>query len=83
MYGSFNCITFDHATVSPRPLLVSGQCMYKQPLEGAFATCSIWGPTCDSIDCIGREFNLPVMQVGDFMYFDNMGAYTMCAASQL
>jgi ornithine decarboxylase len=44
--------------------------------------CSIWGPTCDSIDCIGKSVLLPVMNVGDFMYFENMGAYTMCAASQ-
>jgi ornithine decarboxylase len=45
--------------------------------------CSIWGPTCDSLDCISGESYLPfVMQVGDWLYFDEMGAYTKCASSK-
>ncbi|KAJ3290194.1 hypothetical protein HK104_006947 [Borealophlyctis nickersoniae] len=81
MYGSFNCITFDHATVTPRVLTRSNAYHYKQaPVEAEFP-CSIWGPTCDSIDCIGKNFCLPELQVGDWLYFERMGAYTMCAAS--
>jgi ornithine decarboxylase len=44
--------------------------------------CSIWGPTCDSIDCLSKQSSLPEMDVGDWMYWENMGAYTVCAASQ-
>ena len=44
---------------------------------------SVWGPTCDSIDCVSPKTTLPVkLQVGDWLGFDNMGAYTVCAASQ-
>lgn len=44
---------------------------------------SVWGPTCDSIDCVCPITQLPVaLQVGDWLGFDNMGAYTICAASQ-
>jgi len=82
IYGSFNCITFDHATVFPRVLMRNGQYHYKVPVEEASYPCSLWGPTCDSIDCITKEGMLPELNVGDWLYFENMGAYTMCAASQ-
>lgn len=43
----------------------------------------MWGPTCDSIDCVSPKTTLPsALQVGDWLGFDNMGAYTICAASQ-
>lgn len=41
----------------------------------------MWGPTCDSMDCIKRDFMFPELQVGDWVVFKNMGAYTCCAAS--
>lgn len=42
---------------------------------------TVFGPTCDSIDVIARSVLLPKLTVGDWMYFQNMGAYTMAAAS--
>jgi diaminopimelate decarboxylase len=42
---------------------------------------TVFGPTCDSIDVIARSVLLPRLKVGDWMYFQNMGAYTMAAAS--
>jgi ornithine decarboxylase len=85
MYGSFNCITFDHAVVSPKPLLRSGVFIVptsaKTKADSREYHCSVWGPTCDSIDCIGRDMMLPEMDVGDFLVFESMGAYTMAAAS--
>ncbi|KAJ1553342.1 hypothetical protein HK405_008201, partial [Cladochytrium tenue] len=88
IYGSFNCIPFDHATVVPRVLARGGMFVpdVVEEEDGSGSAieyaCSIWGPTCDSIDCIMRETTLPELQVGDWLYFENMGAYTMCAASQ-
>jgi Pyridoxal-dependent decarboxylase, C-terminal sheet domain len=46
-----------------------------------FYTSTIFGPTCDSIDVICRSVLLPKLNVGDWLYFTNMGAYTMAAAS--
>ncbi len=44
---------------------------------------SVWGPTCDSIDCVCPLTQLPSgLAVGDWLAFENMGAYTICAASQ-
>jgi diaminopimelate decarboxylase len=42
---------------------------------------TVFGPTCDSIDVIARSVLLPKLTVGDWMYFQNMGAYTMAASS--
>ncbi|KAI1285143.1 hypothetical protein EDD11_000938, partial [Mortierella claussenii] len=43
---------------------------------------SLWGPTCDSTDCILLKTRLPLLDIGDWLYFDNMGAYTITAASE-
>lgn len=43
--------------------------------------CSIWGPTCDGLDRIVEQCNLPDMQVGDWLVFETMGAYTVAASS--
>ena len=42
---------------------------------------SIWGPTCDGLDCIRQTCLLPQLDSGDWLVFKDMGAYTMCAAS--
>lgn len=43
--------------------------------------CSIWGPTCDGLDRIVEQCDLPELQVGDWLLFENMGAYTVAASS--
>ena len=49
--------------------------------ENALFASTIFGPTCDSIDVIARSVLLPKLKVGDWLYFQNMGAYTSAAAS--
>jgi len=51
VYGSFNCLVFDHATVKPETL--------KESSGDALYPSSIWGPTCDSMDCITKNVALP------------------------
>mmetsp|Transcript_51231 Transcript_51231/g.123668 ORF Transcript_51231/g.123668 Transcript_51231/m.123668 type:complete len:127 (+) Transcript_51231:1928-2308(+) len=50
------------------------------PNQELFAT-TVFGPTCDSIDVVARSVLLPKLKIGDWLYFQNMGAYTMAAAS--
>ena len=87
---------FDHASVRPRVLHSSKSTKTNLALEKTkdeiseseegnnprdlFAS-TVFGPTCDSIDVIARSVLLPKLSVGDWMYFQNMGAYTMAAAS--
>uniref|UniRef100_A0A8D0HIQ8 ornithine decarboxylase n=1 Tax=Sphenodon punctatus TaxID=8508 RepID=A0A8D0HIQ8_SPHPU len=74
VYGSFNCILYDHAHVKP--------VLQKRPKpDEKYYSCSIWGPTCDGLDRIVERFGMPELQVGDWMLFENMGAYTIAAAS--
>lgn len=43
---------------------------------------SIWGPTCDSIDCVAREVTLPAQaRVGDWLKYRNMGGKSSSAFS--
>lgn len=42
---------------------------------------TIWGPTCDSIDKIIDNCWIPELYVGDWLLFDNMGAYSVSLAS--
>ncbi|XP_034432627.1 ornithine decarboxylase-like [Hippoglossus hippoglossus] len=56
--------------------------LYKKPKpDEIMYPCSIWGPTCDGLDRIVEQCNLPDMQVGDWLVFENMGAYTVAASS--
>jgi diaminopimelate decarboxylase len=79
VYGSFNCIIFDHASVKAVPLC--NQYGSEFPEHSELRSCSIWGPTCDAMDCILKDALLPEMEVGDWILFPNMGAYTTAAAS--
>ncbi|EGN99331.1 hypothetical protein SERLA73DRAFT_90679 [Serpula lacrymans var. lacrymans S7.3] len=81
VYGAFNCIMFDHQTVHPYVLSLNGS--FHIAAAEALALSSVWGPTCDSLDCVCKRVELPSgLEVGDWLGFDNMGAYTMCASSQ-
>lgn len=71
VYGSFNCLLYDHAHVTPIPL---------KPIRGKLHVSSIWGPTCDGLDQVAENILLPQMQVGDWIIFEDMGAYTLACA---
>ncbi|KAL6846673.1 hypothetical protein ACP4OV_024121 [Aristida adscensionis] len=74
LYGSLNCIMMDHYVPVPRPLATprAGERTY---------TSTVFGPTCDSIDTVVTGYQLPEMSVGDWLVFDDMGAYTTGAGS--
>ena len=81
VYGAFNCILFDHQVVHPYVLSLNGS--FHVSASEPTHMSSVWGPTCDSIDCVSSKTELPrALQVGDWLGFNNMGAYTICAASQ-
>lgn len=72
VYGSFNCVLYDHQVVTPEPLKISRE----KSLD-----CSVWGPSCDGLDCVSASVRLPPMRVGDWLVFKDMGAYTIPVAS--
>jgi ornithine decarboxylase len=72
VYGSFNCIYFDHAKVEVLP--------YNER-DGARYRSIIFGPTCDSMDKIQTDIELPELEIGEWCFVRNFGAYTTAAAS--
>lgn len=43
---------------------------------------TVFGPTCDSLDMIVKDYPMPLIEVGDWLYFPNMGAYTTAAMTR-
>jgi len=74
IYGSFNCLLYDNAKVYPH--LFDNKYVNEKHYE-----CSIWGPTCDSLDKVVDSCRLRELEVGDWLMFSNMGAYTLSAAT--
>jgi len=73
-YGSFNNTIWDFQKVSPVP--------FKEiPADAANQLTTFFGPTCDSLDVVAKRIQFPDMDIGDWIYFKDMGAYTLAAAS--
>jgi len=72
VYASFNCLIFDHALVYPKLVREI------TPEEPTFL-CEMFGPTCDSMDLIVKGIAFPKLEVGEYIYFEDMGAYTRAA----
>jgi ornithine decarboxylase len=87
VYGSFNCIYFDHFL--PKLNLINN---YKD--DTTLYKSLIFGPTCDSMDVLFKvesydDFEkkmgdnlLPELELGDQLYIDNFGAYTISAGCE-
>ncbi|XP_028937100.1 antizyme inhibitor 2 isoform X2 [Ornithorhynchus anatinus] len=74
VYGAFNSVLFDNTC--PAPVL------QKEPHPGQpLYSSSLWGPACDGPEPIAEGLRLPDLQVGDWLTFENMGAYTAGPAS--
>jgi ornithine decarboxylase len=56
--------------------------LFGEVLDEPEYNCFIWGPTCDSIDCVIKNGSLPELFLGDWLYFEDMGAYTISAATK-
>lgn len=41
---------------------------------------TLWGPTCDSMDKIHDAISMPELHAGDWLVFENMGAYTIAGS---
>lgn len=88
VYGNFSSIMFDHQHPVGKILRRAGQTMYDTPAanpccSGEGVEYSVWGPTCDGIDRISESTRFhSILDVGDWLYFEDMGAYTKCSATQ-
>ena len=72
IYGSFGCIYFDHNNPVVLPFNERNNELHKSRL---------FGPTCDSIDLISNDIMLPELAIGEWVYVENFGAYTVASSS--
>ncbi|RKP09589.1 ornithine decarboxylase [Thamnocephalis sphaerospora] len=66
LHNSFHLVAVKLATATPRLLSLGGH---------------IWGPTCNPNDWMNQQCMLPELQVGDWLRYDRMGAYSACTSS--
>ena len=70
VYHTFSGIAFDH-------------CQYplKSFKEGPMKVCAVFGPTCDAFDTISVAEELPELEIGDLLYAENIGAYSIASST--
>ena len=72
LYGSYSGQVFDHAVYPIEPLAAAGPA----------SPSVLAGPTCDSIDVIRENIDLPELKEGDLIVGRIMGAYTWATATE-
>jgi diaminopimelate decarboxylase len=70
VYQTYSGVIFDH-------------CQYpvKSFKNGPTQICSVFGPTCDALDTISLAEELPDMELGEFVYAQNIGAYSAASST--
>ncbi|MGY8814877.1 MAG: type III PLP-dependent enzyme [Gammaproteobacteria bacterium] len=71
VYNSFSGQIFDHAIYPIIPIR-----------KGKTRSSVLAGPTCDSIDVISENIELPELDIGDVIVAPMMGAYTSATATE-
>ena len=70
VYQTYSGIIFDHA-----------QYHLKSFKNGPTQFCAVFDPTCDALDTIGLVEQLPVMDMGELVYSENIGAYSSASST--
>lgn len=111
LYGSFNCIIYDH--IEPIPFVLKNSTkdiapvtpelhewnISMSPMESPCPspplpgyeseesvsstksyTSTLFGPTCDGMDVVLKDIELPRLELNDWIAFPDMGAYTIAGA---
>ncbi len=70
VYQTFSGVIFDHCQYS-----------VKSFKNGPTQICAVFGPTCDALDTISLAEELPDMDLGEFVYSENIGAYSAASST--
>jgi ornithine decarboxylase len=92
VFGNFANVVWESLEVCPGLITVgtercsvidASQEEAKERGAGGMVCYSLWGPTCDGADKIsGRWSCWEDIQVGDWLYFENLGAYSACCRTR-
>lgn len=72
VYKSFSNIVYDHGDPILKP--------YNEVSEELHPSI-VFGESCDSIDCIKNDCQLPLLAIGESIFVENMGAYTVATST--
>jgi ornithine decarboxylase len=70
VYHTYSGVIFDHCKYPIRAFK-----------RGPTQICSVFGPTCDALDVISMAENLPELERDDYVYSENIGAYSHASAT--
>jgi len=76
VYGSFNCMHFDHQRPQLNVLPLNENNMNeieKRPILNS----TFFGPTCDSMDYLYKDIPFRELDIGTWLYVKNFGSYTV------
>jgi ornithine decarboxylase len=70
VYHTFSGVIFDHCTYH-----------LKSFKRGTTEICAVFGPTCDALDTISLAEQLPELEIGEYLYSENIGAYSAASST--
>lgn len=70
IYHTFSGVLFDHCAYPIRAFQ-----------EGELKVSAVFGPTCDALDTISISEELPDLEIGDLVYAENIGAYSIASST--
>jgi len=70
VYHTFSGQVFDHCNYPVRAFK-----------DGEPAISAVFGPTCDAFDTITLSALLPELEIGDYVYAENIGAYSHASST--
>lgn len=72
IYGSFADVAHGYMSAVPVPVLAPSTTTHES---------IVYGATCDGSDIVCRSATLPDLDIGSWVYFERMGAYTLVLAT--
>ncbi|KAJ5113940.1 Ornithine decarboxylase [Penicillium angulare] len=77
IYGSFMNVIMEKEIMVP---VLNERENLKEKTEYRY---SVWGPTCDAMDCVAKEATFgSEVRIGDWLKYSGMGAYTSTTATK-
>jgi len=70
VYHTYSGVIFDHCTYH-----------LKSFKKGPTQICAVFGPTCDALDTISLAEQLPELEIDDYLYSENIGAYSAASST--
>ena len=70
VYHTFSGVIFDHCTYHLNSFK-----------RGTPQICAVFGPTCDALDTISLAEQLPDLEIGEYLYSENIGAYSAASST--